>query len=57
MKHHKFPSKLIDKFIGNPFDIGHDINYLHIDNLISYINYDIYIDIYIRKKKTKIRIR
>ena len=44
MKFNKFPTMLINKSHGNPFDCGFDMNYLHNDNILSFIFCDIYVD-------------
>jgi hypothetical protein len=44
MAEQKFPSELKDKFSGNPFDIGYNMDYLHNNEILSFIFCDIYVD-------------
>ncbi len=44
MTNNIFPTKLIDKFRGDPFKSGFSLDYLHNDNIRSFINCDIFVD-------------
>lgn len=44
MAENRFPSKLKDKFSGHPFNIGYNIDYLHNNDILSFIFCDIFVD-------------
>jgi hypothetical protein len=50
-----FPTKLLDKLMGNPFYLVNDTSYLQNNIIISFVNCERYADNYLIEKKTKIR--